>query len=161
MQINVKINSVPLVLGEQVDVQVLDDADFHKAGPLRRLIKHLPAGQTVFSAENCQVYCFDDDFSIYPCTHGYLNRDRQWETSATLFLADDRLQKIEFHVIDGQYAASNFLDRFREACSSVLGDPVEISRFQTKWQNGTAAVTSILHRDKTNADFLLELNPGS
>lgn len=161
MQLELKINSIPLVLGETVDVQALDGADFNKTGPLRRLIKNLPVGQTVYSAENCQVACFNDDFSIYPCTDSYLNRDRRWETSATLFLAKDRLQKVEFHVIDGRYAASNFLDRFHRACSRVLGDPVEKSRFLTRWQNGTGAVTSILHNDRVNADFLLEVNPGS
>jgi hypothetical protein len=161
MKLEIKVNSVPLVLGETVDMVILEGADFQKIGRLRRFIKNLPAGQTVYSADNCQVECFNNDFSIYPCTHGYLNRDRQWETSATLFLSDNRLIKVEFQVIDGQYAATNFMDRFQETCSSVLGDPVENSQFLTKWHNGAAAVTSILHSDRTNADFLLELIPSS
>lgn len=161
MQLDVKVNSVPLILGDPVDMPALDEAGFRKAGPLRRLIRLVPPGQTVFSAENCQVECFEDEFSIYPCTHGYLNRDRRWETSATLYLADDRLVKVKFHVIEGQYAATNFLDRFQESCCAVLGEPVEKSRFQTRWKNGASTVTSILHRDRINADFLLELIPGS
>jgi len=157
MSIELKINSLPLKLGETVDTSSLEEADFNKAGPIRRLLTHLPLGQTVFQADNCKLECFDDEFSIYPCTHGYLNRDRQWKTKATLFLEDGRLWKFEFQVVDGHYAASNFLDRFQEACSTALGEPVESSRFRTRWQNGSAAVTSILHSDMVNVDFLMEI----
>lgn len=157
MSLGLKINSIPLELGEIVDVAALDEADLHKAGPLRRLLKHLHSDQTLYLADNCKLEIFDDECCIYPCTHGYLNRDRQWETKATIFLEGGRVWKLEFQVIDGRYAATNFLDRFHEACSAVLGEPLENSRYRTEWRNGTAKVTSILHRDKVNADFLIEL----
>lgn len=158
MSLEIKINSVPIELGGIVDVKALDEADFQKAGPLRRLFKQLPLGQTIYFADNCKLECFDDEFSIYPCTHGYLNRDRQWETKAAVYLEEGRVWKLEFQVVDGQYAASNFLERFQKACNSVLGEPVENSRFLTRWKNGSAAVTSILHPDMINVDFLMELS---
>ena len=64
---------------------------------------------------------------------------------------------MEFQVVDGQYAASNFFERFQEACSAALGEPMESSRFLNRWKNGTATVTSTLHPDMVNADFLMEL----
>jgi hypothetical protein len=157
MSLEVKINSIPLELGEIVDMAALDGAELHKAGPLARLLKHIPSDQTIYLADNCKLECFDEEFCIYPCTHDYLNRDRQWETKATIFLEGGRVWKLEFQVVDGRYAATNFLDRFYEACSAVLGEPVESSRYRTEWRNGKAKVTSILHRDKVNADFLIEL----
>jgi hypothetical protein len=156
MTLELRINSIPLELGEIVDVAALQEADFQKAGPLRRLIKHLPSDQTLYLADNCKLECFDEEFCIYPCTHGYLNRDRQWETKAMVLLEGGRVWKLEFQVIDGRYAATNFLHRFHEACSAVLGEPVKSSRYRTEWHNGTARVTSILHRNKVNADFLIE-----
>jgi hypothetical protein len=146
-------------LGEIVDAKALDEADFRKAGPLRRLFQHLTFGQTFYIADNCKLECFAEDFCIYPCTHGYLNRDRQWETKAAVYLENGRVWKLEFQVVDGHYSASNFLERFQEACSSALGEPVENSRFLTRWRNGATAVTSIMHPDLVNADFLIELNP--
>jgi hypothetical protein len=157
MSLELIINSLPLKLGETVDPESLVEADIYKAGPIRRLLTNLPLGQTVFQADNCKLECFDDEFSIYPCTHGYLNRDRQWETKAALYLEDGWLSKFEFQVVEGHYAASNFLDRFQEACSAVLGEPVESSRFRTRWVNGSATVTSTLHSDMVNVDFLMEL----
>jgi len=157
MNLELMINSVPIELGGIVDAEALGQADFQKAGPLRKLFNNQPLGQTLYRAENCKLECFDDDFCIYPCTHGYLNRDRQWETRAVLYLDDDKVRKLEFQVVDGKYAASNFLDRFMEACSAVLGNPVESSRFTTRWTNGTAVVTSILHPDKVNAEFRMEI----
>ena len=157
MSLELKVNSVPIELGGIADTDALGRADFQKAGPLRKLFNNQPLGQTLYRADNCKLECFDEDFCIYPCTHGYLNRDRQWETRAALFLEDGKVQKLEFQVIDGKYAASNFLDRFMEACSAVLGNPVESSRLITRWTNGATVVTSILHPDKVNAEFLMEI----
>ncbi len=155
MALELKINSVALELGGTIDPHLLDEADFQKVGALRRLIKPLPSGQTLFRAHNCKLECFDEEF--YPCTHGYLNKDRQWETEAALYLADDKVVKVEFKVIDGQYSAANFLERFQEGCSGVLGEPEENSRYLARWRNGTAVVTSTLHRDMINVDFLMEI----
>jgi hypothetical protein len=157
MTLELKINSVPLELGECVADEELDRADLRKAGPLRRLINHQTNGHTLYLADNCKLECFDEDFCIYPCTHGYLDRDRQWETKATVYIEEGRVRKLEFHVVEGKYAASNFLDRFGEACSAVLGEPVESTGYVTRWRNGRATVTSILHEDRFNADFLIEL----
>ena len=158
MSLELKINSVPIKLGGIVDTDALDQADFQKAGPLRKLFNSHPLNQTLYRADNCKLECFDEEFCIYPCTHGYLNRDRQWKTRAALFVNDGKVQKLEFQVVDGKYAASSFLDRFMEACSAVLGNPVESSGLLTRWTNGAAVVTSILHPNKVNADFLMEFN---
>jgi len=157
MSIGVTINSVPLELGGIIDTQILGEADFRKAGPLRRLIGKHPVSQTVYTADNCKLECFDGGFAIYPCTHGYLNKDRQWETKAVVFINNGRIHKLEFKVIDGLYAAANFLDRFHEACNAALGDPVKAGRFRTRWKNGAATVSSVLHRDMVNVDFLMEV----
>ncbi len=157
MSLELKINSVPIELGGIADIDALGQADFQKSGPLRKLFNNQPLGQTLYWADNCKLECFDEEFCIYPCTHGYLNRDRQWKTRGALYLDEGKVQKLEFQVVDGKYAASSFLDRFVEACSGVLGNPVENSRLLTRWANGATVVTSILHPDKVNADFLLEL----
>ena len=157
MSLELKVNSVPIELGGTMDTKILEEGDFRKTGPLRRLFTSLPLGQTLYQVNNCKLECFDDDFSIYPCTHGYLNRDRQWKTKASVYLEDGLVKKLEFQVVDGQYAASNFFERFQEACSAALGEPVESSRFLTRWKNGTAVVTSTLHPDMVNANFLMEL----
>jgi hypothetical protein len=157
MSLELRINSVPIELGGIADIEALDQADFKKAGPLRKLITQQPLGQTLYRADNCKLECFDEEFCIYPCTHSYLNRDRQWETKGAVYLDDGIVQKLEFLVVDGMYAASNFLDRFQEACSAALGNPVESSSSTTRWVNGAAIVTSILHPNKVNADFLMEL----
>lgn len=155
MALELKINSVAMELGGIIDTSALDEADFNKVGALRRLMKPLPSGQTLFRAHNSKLECFDEEF--YPCTHGYLNKDRQWETDAALYVANGKVIKIEFKVIEGQYSAANFLERFQEGCSKVLGEPEENSRLVTRWTNGAATVTSTLHRDMINVDFLMEM----
>lgn len=156
MQLGIKVNSVPLELGKPADIKALKEAHFQKPGPLRRLFTKLPSGQALFQAHNCQVDCFNDGFTLYPCTHRYLNDDRQWETHARVFLVDGWVQKLEFQVIEGHYAAANFLERFQNACNEILGEPLDQSRYRTVWRNGPTAVTSILYKDMINVDFLVE-----
>jgi hypothetical protein len=157
MSLDLKINSVHMELGGTMDDRALDEAALHKPNPLRRLFKNPPNGQILYEADNCKLECFDEEFTIYPCTHGYLTPDRQWETKATVFLDEGRVCKLEFQVLEGRYAASNFIERFHEVCSVVLGKPVESSPHRSRWHNGKALVACILHPDKVNADFLMEL----
>lgn len=153
-----KINEVPVVMGREIDTARLVDADFHRTGTLNRILLRIPSGNEMYSLENCRLDCFADDFSIYPCTDGYLDRHRQWNTRAELHLKEGIVQKLVFQVIEGQYAAANFVDRFRDLCGEVLGDPVETDTFITRWRNGSSHVTAILRPDRVNADFLVELD---
>ena len=116
-----KINNIPLNLGQKIPAEALDAAEVRKAGLLRRVFAQQPLDQTVYDIENCELSDLEDDLHIYPCTHSYLNQDRQWRTKATLFLKHDRLQRILFQVVEGQTAAMNFLERFEAAASKALG----------------------------------------
>jgi hypothetical protein len=158
MDMTFKINEVPVVMGREIDTAILLEADFNRAGTLNRIRLRIPSGHEMYSLENCRLDCFEDDFSIYPCTDGYLDRHRQWGTRAELHLRGGIVQKLVFQVIEGRYAAANFVDRFRDRCGEVLGDPVQTGTFITRWRNGSSHVTAILRPDRVNADFLVELD---
>ena len=151
------IDELPLRLGGSVDPQALEAGRFRKVGVFRLLVTGQSAGRELFTLANCQMTCLRDDFSIFPCTHGYLDKDRQWETRASLIFKNGTLSEVLFQVIDGRYAASNFIERFADICSGVLGQPEEIEPDTARWVNGTAMVTTHLHRNRVHADFRFEL----
>lgn len=159
MDLSLMINEVPISAGQEIDPDALLEADFHKASPLSRLFHRVPLGLDLFHAENCKMEGFPGNFSIYPCTDSYLNEDRQWSTKVDIYIEDRKPRKMMFQVIKGHYAASNFMDRFREACNDSFGEPLERDRFATVWRNGSATVTAVLHADRINADFLIEWDP--
>jgi len=150
------IDDIPLTLGDKIDPEVLDGHSFRKVGLVRRILTGKSVGRELYIADNSQMTCLIEDFSIFPCTHSYLNQDRRWETRASLFMKDGVLQEVLFQVIEGRYAAGNFIERFVDICTDVLGPPEEPEPRTSRWVNGEAKVTTFLHRDRVHADFRFE-----
>jgi len=150
------VNDLLLELGEALDAARLQGAEFRKAGIWRRLKDRIPAKQTRYDANDCTLDLFDRELSLYPCTDSYLTRDRQWRTRASIFAENNRLRKLLFQVVDAQYAAVNFTERFHEACAAELGEPARNGRHIKSWDAPGAVITSLLYPDGLNADFLIE-----
>lgn len=159
MDIKLSINELNLQPGAKIDTQDLKECEFRPAGLVRRLVQRLPRGQQLFETKNCTLTCFDDRLSLFPCTHSYLNQDRQWETHASVLLVDGHLKKIEFRVLDGVYAAPNFLDKFKTICNEHFGDPQQQDKNQFLWTNDKLIFSGSLHADHVTADFSIECLP--
>ena len=157
MDFNLRINKISLQPGAKIETRILKDSEFRKVGLVERLLKRLPKGQSLFIADNCTVECFADQMNLYPCTDGYLNKDRQWQTRAFVYLVEDENKKVEFHVLEGVYAAPNFTHRFRNICSENFGTPEEMPTNHFHWKNEHFSLSSILHTDNINADFSIEV----
>jgi len=156
LELDWKINGVTLKPGAPVKTSALLDNGFRKVGLLRRLVRRPPGGGDIYLAENCEADCFGDDFNLYPCTHGYLNRDRQWQTQATVQVVDGRVRRITLRVLDGLYAAPNYMSKFEELCTRHLGQPGRSGTGALVWKNETLALRGRLLQDRINADFTLE-----
>ncbi len=157
MDIQLRINEIELQPGANIDPALLKESNFSKTGLVKRLIKRLPKGQAMYTAENCTIDCFDDQLNLYPCTHGYLNKDRQWQTRASILLVQGQIKKIEFHVLEGVYAAPNFIETFRTLCNESFGNPEKLQPNYLLWKNNHLSFTSLLHPDSVNADFCIEI----
>jgi len=156
LDLKLKINKLNLHPGAKADTQILKNSEFRPAGFVRRFIQRLPREQEIFETKNCTVKCFDDRLSLYPCTHSYLDHDRQWETSASLLLVNGQLQKVEFRVLNGIYAAPNFMKKFQVICNEFYGQPEQFQHNQLIWTNGKLNFSGFLHADKITADFSIE-----
>ena len=99
-RMEVIIDNLPLALGDFIDPGILDDHQFHKIGLVRRLLTGKSVGRVLYTSDNSQMTCLAEDFSIFPCTHSYLNEDRRWETRTSLFFEDGNLQEVLFQVIE-------------------------------------------------------------
>ena len=157
MNIGLKINEVPLELGREVPHDRLSEARMRRAGLWRRLLTQQPMDQTVYHIDDCEMQALDDELRIYPCTHGYLNRDRQWHTRVSLFVKNDRLHRILFQVVEGQTAALNFLERFQSEASRTFGEPAHQDRQSAVWHQAGTRIETYLHPDRINADFEISL----
>lgn len=151
------INDIPLELGEALPEAARAEAGLRRAGLWRRLRVRAEGPGTRLDAENCVIDAFDGRFHLYPCTHGYLNADRQWRTAASVFVEGGRVRSVLLRVIEGRYAAGEFVDRFGAVCTEQLGEGHAIDRFTRRWRNGRAACRSCLQPDGRNACFVIEM----
>ena len=156
MNIKLRINELNLQPGAEVNPKDLKKYEFQSLGLVDRIVKRLPPGQAVFKTKNCTVDCFDNQLSLFPCTHEYLTHDRRWKTQASVLLVNGRVQKVEFHVVDGVYAAHNFLEKFKTICSEYFGDPKQKQKNLFQWTNDSLSFSGFLHADNVTADFSIE-----
>ncbi len=156
MDIQLKINELALQPGAKVDPDELESRKFQRQGLLKRLVNRLPRDQQIFVADNCTVDCFGEKLSLFPCTHGYLNRDRKWETRASILLVNGKLQRVQFQVLDGVYAAPNIMETFKTICDENFGEGSRTNDNLFTWRNNRLGFTGILQPDNVTADFTIE-----
>lgn len=152
----IRINDQPIALGQPLTAADLEGAALSRPGFWQRLLNRTNDGLTRYEVSNCKATCFDDAFDLYPCTHGYLTPDRQWRTDCHVLLTGGKVASAVLRIIEGRYAAMEFVERFRESGTAVLGAPLAVDRWTTRWTNGSAVVTSVLRPDAKNACFLFE-----
>ena len=157
MDFKLRINKLGLQPGAKIETRILKDSNFREMGLVERLLKRMPKGHSVFVADNCTIDCFRDQLNLYPCTHGYLHKDRQWQTRATVHLIDGQIQKVNFQVLEGVYAAPNFTNTFKDICSENFGHPETTTTNQYLWKNDRYSFSSLLKADNINAEFSIEV----
>lgn len=151
------INDIPLALGDALPADARAEAGLSRPGPWRRLRVRAKGPGTRLDAENCVIDAFDGGFHLYPCTHRYLDADRRWRTAVSVFVDRGRVRRVLLQVIEGRYAAGEFVDRFREVCTEQLGEGQAVDRYTRRWRNGAATFLSCLQPDGRNAFFTIDL----
>jgi hypothetical protein len=153
MDIDLAINGTDFRLGDRDDAERLAEAGFRRPNPLQRLLLREGRHERRYGSDDCTVSCFREAFDLYPCTDGYLDRDRQWRTGATLVYQQGSLVAVRFRVIEGRYAAPNFYDRFLELCERYLGEPSWQEYRNFVWNGDGVALVCSLDDTAQNAAF--------
>ncbi len=151
------VNDTPLALGDALPPEACAAAGLRPGSLRGRLADRLGLAVDRLEARDCTVALFDGDVRIYPCIDGYINRDRQWRTAVNLVVREGRLLSVEVRVIEGRYAAPEFVDRFVAACDARWGESQAVDRHTRRWRNGVAHFLSHLQPDGRNAVFLVEM----
>jgi 1-aminocyclopropane-1-carboxylate deaminase/D-cysteine desulfhydrase-like pyridoxal-dependent ACC family enzyme len=150
------INDTVVTLGDVLADHVMAAAGLHPASVLKKLLRGRGGRRLRLAAESCTAELFAGELKVYPCTHRYLNRDRQWQTAAEVVLDQGRVHKVLIRILEGRYAAPGFVDRFNELCNARLG-AAKKSGGRQRWRNGKLRFTSFLEPDGMNADLVIEV----
>jgi hypothetical protein len=163
MDLQLVVNDLPLRLGQSLQADQLRNAAFRKRGLIRKLfgrgavsqqnLDQRFLGKRVYETANCTLFCFGEEFHLYPCIDSYLNQDRQWRTAATLVYEGRRLDVIQFAVLEGRIASSTFLDRFVSSCEKRFGPPGESDHGLFEWNGAHSRITCSLSVEDESAIF--------
>lgn len=157
MDLSFLVNGVTLQPGTTTPDNVLRQAGLTPMNTWQRLVRRLPASSGYWEADDPHVECFGGEVSIYPCRHGYLDRDRRWGTSCQIRTNGSDLTGIEVRVLDGVYAASNLYDRFIDAVREQFGEPQDEDRGTSLWRRNGIQVRAEYQQRDHNAIFNVEL----
>ena len=151
------INDTTIKVGDILPVDAVSAAGLRPVNILNKLLKNRNGRRARFAAECCTVDLFAGGLRVYPCTHGYLDRDRQWRTAAEIHVERGRVRRVLIRVLEGRYAAPEFVDRFNQLCTRQLGEAKAVEGRLRRWRNGVVRCSSCLQPDGKNADFVIEL----
>lgn len=153
MNLALKINEVAFDLGDPEDDGALTHAAARRLGLWHRIVRRAPRGRTIYRAANCALDYFGAAFQLRPCTDSYLDRDRQWRTEAELTYARAELVAVRFRVIEGRYAAPNYLSRFDDLCREKFGDSVQNGAEWQEWRDAEHYLACRLEPAGPHAEF--------
>lgn len=151
------INETTIAVGEPLPHDQAASAGLRPADLFSKLRRGHGGRRARLAAEGCTIELFAGGLRVYPCTHGYLNRDRQWQTAAEVHLERGRVRRVLIRIVDGRYAAPGFVDRFNELCADLLGEPHAVEGRRKHWRNGKLQFSSLLQPDCMNANLVVEL----
>jgi hypothetical protein len=135
MNLDLLINEVAFNLGDRKDSDRLVAADLRPPSIWHRLVNSKYRRYSIYRASNCTLQCFGSAFDLFPCTDSYLTQDRQWRTEAEVTYAEEQLVVVRFQVVEGRYAAPNYLGRFDDLCRERFGEPGKNGDEVLEWQD--------------------------
>lgn len=136
----------------------LRNAGLSMIPPWRRIIRRLPGAFRYWEGVDPLVTCFRGSVEIYPCRHGYLNRDRRWGTSCIVRTLERHVSGIEIRVHDGIYAAGTLFERFVEAGRKSLGNPRIEQDHVVEWLRSTTQVYARYNEKGHSAVFRIAVD---
>lgn len=160
MDLDLKINELPISLGSQLDYEVLRSSGLKKAGLLMRLKIKPPAGVLLIWSKNCRFTFFEEriDISAVLNVRNVLNvRKMDVEymcgTSAFLFFTQDSLARATCQVIGSRIQAIAHNHEMMGLLTDKFGVPTTQQRNIAAWEDESEQFICELNPSKTNAYF--------
>ena len=142
-QLNFRVNSYPILLGEEFDKDTLKNHKFKKAGFLFRSQLKAEPDQVIWWAKNCELEYLDKQFGdkIFPVTDWRAGAEIMYGTSALLWYKNNRITKFIFQIIQNKIAAKMHLKTLEEKLLKTLGEPNMIKAPFVSWEFEKQSIT--------------------
>jgi len=116
VQLDIKINDYPIIIGKELDVGLLKKCNYLKPGFLERLMIKPPKGQVVWWSKNSTLRYLNKIGNHIAPNLGEIdnNPDFMYGTSVYLFFKENKLIKCTFQIIQNKMVANHLLNKLSE-----------------------------------------------
>jgi hypothetical protein len=139
LELNIKINDYPIVIGQELDTDLLEKCDYLEPSNLELQIIKPPEGQIVWWAKNPTLkYLNAIGNTIYP-NLGKIdnNPDVMYGTSVYLFFKENKLNRCTFQIIQNKRVANDLLNKINEEIVKAIGKPSSKNENFVTWETKT------------------------
>ena len=137
IQLDIKINNYPIIIGKELDTVLLKKCNYLKPNFVDRLIIKPPKGQVVWWSKNPTLrYLNEIGNSIAPNLGDIDNNpDTMYGTSVYLFFKENKLIKCTFQIIQNKMVANFLLNKLSEEVVKRIGNPSSKSDNFIIWES--------------------------
>ena len=118
--LKLNINKIDIKLGMTLDTNNLKSHNFKRLGLLNSFLIKKNPGEKIYWAKNCDIFCFDNEFLLYPRLNTNIGADKMYGTSAYLYFRNNQLNKTTFQLIGNDFAANLIIDKFKDLAGKKL-----------------------------------------
>jgi|ETNmetMinimDraft_11_1059920.scaffolds.fasta_scaffold27354_1 hypothetical protein len=139
LELNIKINDYPIIIGQELDTDLLEKCDYLEPSNLELQIIKSPEGQIVWWAKNPTLkYLNAIENTIYP-NLGKIdnNPDVMYGTSVYLWFKEKKLIRTTFQIIQNKRMANHLLDKINEEIIKAIGKPSLKNENIVTWKTKT------------------------
>jgi len=124
-KVKLKVNTLPIALGEEVNTETLNNHGIKKVGFLGRLMLPSKKGEVIYWSKNATLGYIDDNYnnSIMPILDKDADPRHKFGTTSYLHVEHNILSGFAFQIINNPEGAGIILKDFEEKMVELIGPP--------------------------------------
>ena len=137
VQLDIKINDYPIIIGESLDVGLLNKCNYLKPNFVERLMIKPRIGQVVWWSKNPTLRYLNKIGNRIVPNLGEIdnNPDTMYGTSVYLFFKENKLIRCTFQIIQNKMIANLLLKKLSEEVVETIGNPSTLSVGLMMWKS--------------------------
>ena len=152
IDLDLSINSNPIMMGELLDNRIIKNCNLMKIGFFSKILFRKLRRGIKYWAKNCEISCFHGEFEIRPHLEKEEGFPYVYGTSAYFYPLTEQIDGITFQCIGDRIIPSITYGEFIEICGKYHGAPSIEEPFH-KWQDEDSIVIAELSADRRKAYF--------
>ena len=139
IQLDIKINQYPIIIGQELDTDLLEKCNYLEPTNIELQVIKPPKGQIVWWAKNPTLKYLNAIGNTITPNLGEIdnNPDAMYGTSVYLWFKEKKLIRTTFQIIQNKNMANYLLNKLNEEVIKAIGNPFSKTENIVSWETKT------------------------